>query len=101
MNILSTMLAFGWNRGSNIAIATMPNVFSLDEYKDILEFYIQNGYNGRESARNYAERFPDRRNPGHTVFQTTYQRFRDTGNVHLHVMTNRQNNEERQQQVLD
>lgn len=95
------MLAFGWNRGSNIVIATMPNVLSLDEYKDILEFYIQSGYNGREAARNYADRFPARRNPGHIVFQSTYQRFRDTGSVNLHVLTNRQLNEERQQQVLD
>lgn len=59
----------------------MPRLFTSDEYKDILEVYIQCNCISRAAEREYRERFGRERNPSFMVFQHTYQRFRETGSV--------------------
>lgn len=59
----------------------MPQLFTSDEYKDILEIYIECNRISQAAERVYRERFGRERNPSFMVFQNTYQRFRETGSV--------------------
>lgn len=57
----------------------MPRIFSNREYADI--HYIYGFCNGSTEAavREYAARFPDRRQPHRSVFAETHRRLRETG----------------------
>ncbi|GBP87245.1 Presequence protease, mitochondrial [Eumeta japonica] len=61
--------------------------FTNEEYADIIMAYGRADGNAREARRIYEERFPNKRLPSRNIFQNTYQRLRETGNV--------QNNETR------
>lgn len=55
--------------------------FSFEEYADIMMAYGAAGGVARAAQRIYRERFPNRRLPGRRVFQDTYRRIRERGNL--------------------
>lgn len=59
--------------------------YSYAEMADIhLTYGAANG-NGREAARLYAERFPQRRHPHHSTFPSVDRRLRETGTFRPHL----------------
>lgn len=55
--------------------------FSNEEYADIIFVYGFCNGNARHAAREYRIRFPERRQPAHSVFSTSFRRLRMTGNA--------------------
>lgn len=79
----------------------MPKIYSNDEYKDILQIYIESEFNSRKSERMYRERYPLRRAPHFKVFQDTYQRFSETGSSNMKIILAREINNNHTEQVMN
>ncbi|XP_063232473.1 uncharacterized protein LOC134536611 [Bacillus rossius redtenbacheri] len=57
--------------------------YTLAELADMHLVYGAAGGNGREAERQYRERFPNQRNPAHTMFARIDRRLRETGSLHV------------------
>lgn len=62
--------------------------YTFAEYADMLLIYGEARCNGRAASRLYAERFPERRIPAHTLFARINQRLRETGSVEIKRLDN-------------
>ena len=71
----------------------MPYQFSNEEYADIIFVYGFCNGNSRAAQREYIQRFPNRRIPGHKTFDSVFRCLRTTGSFPLTSYT-----VERQQQ---
>lgn len=54
-------------------------LFDAELYAEFVELYISNNLSGREAARAYANKYPERRHPNRQVFIDAYRRFREYG----------------------
>lgn len=59
--------------------------YSLIELSDMHLVYGAANQSGRRAARIYAQRFPQRRHPAHTMFQRLDQRLRETGSLRANM----------------
>ncbi|EZA62141.1 hypothetical protein X777_03748 [Ooceraea biroi] len=59
----------------------MNNNFSFEELADMHLIYGEARCNGREAARLYEERYPNRRQPHHSTFASIHRRLRESGNL--------------------
>ncbi|PSN56415.1 hypothetical protein C0J52_09522 [Blattella germanica] len=53
--------------------------YTFAEYADMMLLYGEARCNGRAARQLYAERYPRRRTPSHSLFATVYQRATETG----------------------
>ena len=59
----------------------MENNYSYEELADMHLVYGAALCNGRDAARLYEERYPERRQPHHTTFASIHRRLRETGTL--------------------
>lgn len=59
----------------------MPQVFTFEEYADMLCVYGFTNGNGNAAVREYTRRYPDRVTPNRRTFESVYRRLRETGTV--------------------
>lgn len=62
----------------------MANVYALNELADMHYVYGEARGNAHTAAQIYRERYPGRRHPHHSTFQTIHQRLRETGTLVVH-----------------